>query len=238
MANNRIETASEILDFFYSLISFTYGEERALNLMNIAEAMLRRERDWEMLKVLDTSTTASSGDTYLSMKTLPTNPAFDRSVGKLYVGTVLYTQIPFEQRILYRDHPHRFYIDIRNSQFALTGTQGASATINLPYLYRPFPLVKSGAVAGTSISSPEWIPADLRAVLAFKMAHVLQANIESDEVAHRMSQNQLAEMNMLLDALRDWDAQLKLNAMGGQVGYDAAVADDISPLGYLKLGDF
>lgn len=238
--NGRVETTNEIRDFFYGLIKREYDQDKTLNLMNQADAVMRRERAWQMLKKVDSSTTASVSDTYTSYKSLPSD--FDRPIdGKIYVvnrGNV-YTQIPFEEYFAWKDTARRFYIDYVNNRFALTGPVGVSGPIYFPYIYRPLPLVYTDDVsANVSTNTPSWWPSDLRVALSYMMAKLNQGNISPDDISARMSIEQEREFGRVMNALRDWDADLRVSAMNNMSGFDEFASNTTDgSSGLLKLGD-
>ena len=205
-------------------------------MLNQADAQIRRERNWQILKKVDASKSSASGDTYLSYKTLPSD--FDRALHRIYVGTTPFHQIPFEEYIIWKDSPNRFYIDLLNDRYALTGQQAAAKTITFPYIHKPLSL-DTTAVASVATTTPSWWPNDLRYVLAYKMAKLYQGNIEPDEISFRMTKEQEREFEIGMEALRNWDDEIRLSALDSSRGYDADLptVDQEPGSGLLKLGD-
>lgn len=210
-------TTTEIKTFFENLIDDAWDETATLQLMNQADAVIRSEREWEILKKIDASKTASPGDTYLSMKDLPTD--FDRAVSivPLRVNRTPYLPVRFEEREGFRDTPLRWYIDYRARQFALTGGIGSAQTIYLPYIYKPLDLALSADA--THLDAPVW-PSQFHVILAYKMAEIHSLSIDTDDIAAKQGPQQLRAYRELLNAMQTWDANLKLQGMNYQAGFD------------------
>jgi len=186
------------------------GETFLLSLMNIARVAMEEERPWKVLQTEDSSQTISGGDIYTSMKDLPDDFA---SAGKvLFVGNsdgssiTQYTQIPYSSRRKYKDVGNRFYIDLVNSQFALTGTGQAGKTIFLPYK-------KVGQEITTSLL---WsFPTRFNALIGFMVVEMNKGGVDYDSITARQLIQHRKDAMMLLSAMIEWDAGLQYNAIGG-----------------------
>ena len=147
-----------IRTFFHSLIdNDELDVDFEYSLMNAAKEEVESLKDWEILKKLDTSLTASA-----TSKALPSDfflPLY------LFVGSDVtpYSQIPFEQKNIFINNNRCWYIDLANSAYYLLGTQTANAgkTLNFNYLY-----ATSDIAAATS---PVW-PERFHKLLGYQMA--------------------------------------------------------------------
>src|SRR3990167_5960942 len=215
---------AEIKTFFENLVSDKPDSVFVYQLLVQAEGRLQRKRDWKSLIKVDSSQSAVSGDIYTSMKP---SPADMIKPLKLYVGTTLppFMPIPFEDRIYYKDSPYFFYVDYLNSQFALTGKQGTSATINLYYKHKPTKIA-----AGVT---PSWMPEEFRPLLAYEAAYIFQGGVEGDAVNFRMSHIQKVIYRELLADFVDYDSDLELGAMNNQGGYADSQRENSVKIGLL-----
>ncbi len=173
-----------------------------------------------VLQNIDASQVANAGDTYLTPKTLPIDY---RQTISMYVGNYLYLGIPFAQRIGYRLMPRRFTVDHRNKKFFLTGQMGTSATIYHTYLTTSPALTEANESQDGIILWPD----EFQLLIVYQAAKILQGNADADDVTFRMSPQQEAEYQRILDAFIAWDADLKLQAMGNSLGYSPEVSRDI-----------
>lgn len=159
-----LTSTQDILNHFESVIDDTLDQVTELNLANLAKDEIEDERNWEYLKKVDTTKTVAAGDTYLTMKSLPTDFRAPLDSG-IFVGTgdiIPYTQIPFEDRYMVQDTlTHRYYIDLANSQYAVLG-KPQSNTIYFWYLKT------SGTLDVVSVNP--LFPSRFWALIAYKMA--------------------------------------------------------------------
>src|SRR3989304_1130489 len=115
-------TAETLKTLFENIIDDQLDTDFTYQLMNIAKQKIELERDWAWLVVEDSSKTRSSGDTCTTMKAPPTD--FLRPLD-LFVETIgPYTPIPFTRRRAYQYQSLVYYLDYKNSQFALCGSAG------------------------------------------------------------------------------------------------------------------
>ena len=193
------------------LIKILDGEqiavELAVILFNAAKVITEQERPWRFLLKEDSSQTRSSGDTYLTMKTLVSDFNFD--VGMLVGSSTLeYEPIGFEERRKYQNSGRHYYIDIGNSQFAITGQASQTETIFMQYTMFTTDLT----VLADSFSSG-W-PVRFLPLIAFNAAAIYRGGTDFDDQNARMSVENRAVARALKDSMVSWDARLKLRSMG------------------------
>ena len=188
----------------------------------------------EILQDENTSQTRSGGDTYLSMKSLPDD---FREMIELYVGTALppYTQVPFKKRHVYRNSSFKYYIDHKNSQFAICGSAGSSETIRQVYLIKTADFTEASITAGAQAATCVW-PKEHWPLIAWKAAEMISSGTDAgaDDLSFRMSREQLRLSEEALHAFRMWDHDLKLASIDGRAGYadeqdHVSLEDDILP---------
>jgi len=191
-----------------------YDKTHSYQLMTQVKNLLEVELKMKILECVDTSKVANVGDTYLTMKTLPTDW---RQTVKISVGKLPYYGVPFRRREQLASTPRRYYIDVKNKQYALTGHVASSQTINHWYLCKTPDITE----ADEQTDSDDLIlwPAEFHPILPYKMAEIYQSNIDADAIAFRMSDGQRNQYEALKDALIAWDQDMKLQDMNYQGGY-------------------
>ncbi len=177
-----------------------------LNLLNSAKDLVEDERPWVFLIKEDTNQTASAGDTYLTMKTLPSDLRYDY---ELFLGANMYSYTPilFEQRGMYKDAGWYYYIDYKNSQFALCGSN-TGGTIHLFYICATPDI--------TLTTSPTW-PDRFHRLLAYMVAGYYMMGVDADDIYARMSpENKMMAQN-IKQSMVTWNTNLRLRAQEGMV---------------------
>lgn len=239
----RVTTVDDIKQFFFNLIQKEYDLDQTLFWLNQADGELRTSRDWAIFKKIDASETLSQGNTYLNLRNLPADFMRPVSDGVIYLDTLPILQIPFTDRQFFKDTPNRWYIDFVNNKWAITGNASGSRTIFFPYIYRTLPLqYDDTADEIVNTKTPSWWPVEHRPVLAYRMAKLYQGNRDPDDLAFRLSRSQEAEYQRLMDLLEDWDADIRVAAMGGRAGFDQrnsslGLTPGNEPHHGIKLGD-
>ena len=201
-------TGAQIITAFETIVDDSLDETLAYQLLNRAKNDIEEERDWVFLRKLDSSQTASIGDSYTSMKTLPTD---FRSPLKLYVDTLPYKMVSYLKRITYRDSSRRWYIDWANSQFALTGNVSASKTINLYY---------KRTTDDITLNTSPVMPSRFHLGIAFRMSEIFSAGLDADERTTVMSSKQAEVAKSALEAMRAWDSDQRERELDGEDAND------------------
>lgn len=175
-------------------------ETTFIEFLNICKNKREAERRWQFLLREDSSQTASAGDTYLTMKTLPSDFALDY---RIYVGTSLieYLPTPFEERRFYRDSAKRYYIDFRNSQFALTGT-GESGSIYFNYF------AFTSDVSALADTFPSVWPDRFIPLLCFDVAAMFRGGVDFDDQNARMAPENRLSAQQLYQSMISWNNNL------------------------------
>jgi len=207
-------TGQELYDFYTTLVDDSDLDiDNFLILLNVAKDRREEMRPWQYLKKLDSSKTASVGDTYQTAKTLPTDWRRDY---RLLVGTdTEYLPVPYEEQHLYRNAAHRYFVDVAGDNYYLTGSVNTSKTI-----YNFYIKTTSDITASTS-----WVaPSRFHPVLAYDVAGFVMMGMDADDIYARMSPEQKAAARLLDQAMIAWDTQLKLRSMNNSfAGVDGSV---------------
>lgn len=208
---------SEVKTMFEGLVEDSMDETLTYQLMNRAKGQVETSQDWEILKKLDSSKTALVSDTWNSPgKALPTDFFLPR---KLYVGTdrVPYDLIQFEGAQNFQSVSRKWYIDLRQALFFLTGSVSGSQTLYLYYIYGTTDF--TAANAGTTT----WpFPDRFHPLLAFKMAELWFAK-DMTELGRSWDRKWLKEYRDLWNDALLWDSRLKvMTQQGGASHRDTA----------------
>lgn len=206
-------SGSELYEFFETIIEDSMDETAAYILMNNAKNKVEGEREWEILKKFDSSKTATT-----AAIDLPSD--FDRPIdGIIYVGSQPYIQIPFEQQRLSAHQTNRWYLDMRQSKYYLTGSP-TSGQIWFPYIYQTDDI--------TADTYPVW-PAKFHPLIAFEMAE-LHFMIDQAERPFSWDDRWAAQHLMLKRSMIDWDVKLSRRAVENGLPPDT---DNEIPLGMM-----
>lgn len=208
-------TGRELYDNFLTEIldGEQLSETLAISLFNVAKNRYESIHQLRFLLTEDSSQTRSSGDSYTTAKTLPSNFA-SMGMGQegeptLYIGENLqpYRQAAFEDRRLYKDRGGFFIIDIGAGQFFLTdnASAGATGTIYLPYFQT------STDLTTLPDSFSRW-PERFLPLIAFTSAAMFRGGTDFDDVNARMKDENRYAAQVLLDAMLSWNAKLTIQS--------------------------
>ncbi len=191
-------TGQQIIDFFRGLVDDELDVDFELQLLNGAKEKVEGDRDWEFLKKLDNSKSATSSGILL--------PSDYSRTKIIYVGSVPYDQIPFEQKPLFANSSNCWYLDFLNNMFYLLGTN-LSGTVNHYYIYKTPDIALN--------TSPVWPRA--HQLLAYEMAE-LYYTIDQGDRNFAWDDKHAIQKELYRRSLVDWDAaiQSKANANAAQ----------------------
>lgn len=204
---------------FWNLIGDELDETLTYQLLTQAKNDIERLYKPKILEALDSSQTASPGDTYLTMKDLPTDW---RETISLYVGDYPYYPRPFSQRRGFRNLPRRYFIDHKNLQYSLSGQVGTGQTIYHTFIEKTDDLT----VDNEDSVIITW-PSEFHPLVAWEAAKVNLGGIDPDDIAIRQAQFSAAQYQKILDGFLAWDQNLKIGELGGALGYAPEVDEQI-----------
>lgn len=206
-------TGSELYTLTTELLAGrAMGETFFYQMLNMARSKREGMRPWMVLRKIDSSKTISSGDSIEDTKTLPTD--FRRTYNQkrangvrapliLTSGNIIryVQQIPFGTQYEHQDISDRFFVDVANSTFALTGTRDRSYTARLSYIYNP---------GNITASANDWVfPDEYHPILAFDVAITQKGGVDYDEINARMVAFHGADIRELDSAIVKWDDELQ-----------------------------
>lgn len=199
-------TGKEILDQFYTLIDdASMDSVLAYQLMNLAKDEIESSREWEFLKKLDATKTASTTSAITTSKALPTD--FNRTIRLcIYDGTQEgedFLLVPFETGQQFKDVSGRWFIDLANSTFYLTANEGSAYTIRLYYIYQTDDI--------TATTSPVF-PTRFHPLLSLKMAMMYYAT-DGGEKSLAWDDRWTVFYNELFNQMILWDTRIKAQTL-------------------------
>jgi len=190
------------------------GDTLFYQLLNIAKNNREGLRPWIILRAEDSEETASSGDTFETMKDLPSDfrRTLTRDTMVLRAGESIlrYTQIPFSSRQIDRKRNQVFYIDLANSQYALCGSVSKTHVIYLYYIKKSTDIEEA----------TEWVfPSEYHPILAFDVAVMHKGGIDFDDINARMAQYNGLDARMIERMMIKWDNEMQLAEQQGVENY-------------------
>lgn len=212
-------TGAELLEMTEGILDGqTIDETLFYNLLDVAKNRREEGRPWMMLRKLDSSQSAGSGNNSQTQKALPTDW---RETYKLFVGpSTEYFPIEFEEQHRMANSSGRYFIDVGSETFSIVGNVSVGGTI-YHYYKKTTPKIEED-------TSPVW-PGRFHAILAYDVAGYFMSGVDADDLYARMSpENKLAALQ-LTDAMATWDARLQNAARGNQ--QKVAGAESELPLG-------
>lgn len=200
-------TKTEIKTLLTSILGGISMDDDVFNtFLQMAKNRRESSRDWMKLRVVDTSITFTTSDTYTTGKTLPARFLKlykDPFIVDANGGRLDLQPIQLEDAYAYKDSEGFYYIDHANSTISRTGT--TAGTLYLPYL------------RGTAdiSDSLEWIfPTFAHPLLAFDIAIIQKGGIDWDTVSANQVAYNKETIEMLSNELDMWDADLQVSAIG------------------------
>ena len=198
-------TSTEIRTFFEGLIDYSLDDTLTYNLMDQVDKELAAMRNWEILKNLDESLSASPSDSYTTAKALPTR--YMKTL-TLFVGDdiVPYRQVAFELRERFKNRGRFFFVDFANSNYYLASPPASASTLHHWFMKYP-PTMIAGV-------TPVW-PSQFLAYHAYKMAEKFFA-IDLGEKGRSWDDRWRLYANDLLNQMIKWDAMMKHQSIQNQ----------------------
>ncbi len=197
-------TGTTILDKFNSMVENELTGAFKLQLANDAIHEMEMELQLEINKKVNTSNSTAIGQTSSTAITLPTD-FLCLSHPFIYVDTVRYYGVPFDDKAIWSTSPNRFFINAAASTLSLCGTQNKVTTISIPYVYAQPDITLS--------TSPIW-PTQFHSLIPLWMT-VRAFPIDASEKDRSWFGEWTILLERGLDRMRDWDARLKSYANSG-----------------------
>lgn len=220
------EFTTSVLDGFEMDLTLFYS------LLDVSQSNRENARPWVILRTEDSTQTASTSDSYLTAKTLPTD--FKKTYNRFPIvltdsqGNVVrkLREIPIHERNQYRNDGNKFYVNYATRQFFLCGTQSQSSTINFYYIK------KSTKISSTDINT--WIfdiyDDSYVKMLGLDVAVMHKWGIDYDQINAVQADKNFMQAQLIFENMAEWDSQL---AQSAQEGVDMG---SIGNVGFQELG--
>jgi hypothetical protein len=187
-------------------------------LVNTAKAIVEEERDWMVLRKIDTSktvTTANTWQTAIDLSTITDFSQFnvnqDGIAVKLFDGDNRiqhYFLKPFDERLEYKDSSNTCVYDENTKLLYLNGLVPFSGTLYIPY-------ISSTPDIDLSVATDVWtvFPSRFLPILGYYAIGIHMSGVDYDTITARMSPANVETMRVLRNAMNDWDNKKQLSAI-------------------------
>lgn len=201
-------TADQIIAQFEILIQDSLDQTTELFLLNQVKNTFESSRLWALLQRLDTSQTASTGDTYQTPHTLPGDFALPSPRG-IYAASDLipYIQVPFESQIDFQAITYVYFIDYFAQKFYLAGTPGQSGPIK--FFYRAYSPQLDLVVNG---GQPWIFPTRFHPILPYLMA-IKYFAVDQGDKSRAWDDRWTTFADEIRQTMIEWDDQLQMLAL-------------------------
>jgi hypothetical protein len=203
-------TNQEIITTFREFVGDALDTSVEFSLANQARMEIDLELKPQCSLKLDTSQSTVAGQTHATAKTLHADALVPAST-IIYVGETPYTGVPFAHKERYKNRANFWWVDLFNSQFYLSGTQGSAQTITFPYI------TKGTDIADNSDTVLKY-PSGLQIIVPMHMARIWFA-IDAGEKGRSWLPEWEAFYQRTKRALISWDQQWKLASIGESTPY-------------------
>lgn len=163
---------------------------------------------------LDTSLSVVPGSTWQTPYTLPSGVGV---IKKIVLDIIPYYPVPFDKIIGYRFSGRHYAIDARNKKIYFTGAVTQPKIVSMFYSPAATPFLQaseSDPVAQHVLFDPRFWR-----LIPWGAAFTFLGGIDGDDVARTISVNQVNQYLRLRDAFSAYDADKKLEGLGGRLGY-------------------
>jgi hypothetical protein len=208
------------------------GATVLFQIINLAKAMVEQTRPWVALRYTDTSKTVATGNTWQTAIDISTIARFNRFYGetpiKVFDGNnsfQRYRQVPFNERLLYRNTPSTFVYDEANKTLYLNGTVQYAGTLYIDH-------IKDSPEITNNDSSSWTFPSWAHPLLGFCAVAINKGGVDFDDISARMAPDNRAQATAILKLLDGWDNEKQLQA---QQNIDPYQSDDAWRPGAINL---
>ena len=117
------------------------GSTLLFQFINLAKAMVEQARPWEVLRYTDASVSVTPANTWQTAIDLSIIERFNRFYGEVPIklfdgvnGIQKFRQVPWHQRLDYRNSPGTFVYDEANKTLYLNGTVQFAGTLYIDHI--------------------------------------------------------------------------------------------------------
>lgn len=204
-----IKKGSELYEFITSLngdapVELTLAE----TLVDMAKTILEEERSWMCLRKTNSSKTVTTANTWLTAIDISTITDFSKFYGdypvRLFDGNnkiQYYRQVPFDQRLEFKDASDTFVIDENAKIIYLNGQVPFNGSLYLNYITTSVEIdLQNDTNDIWTLFPPRFIP-----LLAFYAIGIFKGAIDYDSINKQMLPTNAEVLSTLKLALEKWD---------------------------------
>jgi hypothetical protein len=189
------------------------GDTLLFQFINIAKALVEQRRPWMLLRKTDTTKTVAVSSTWQSAVDLSTITDFNRFYGdypiRLFDGSnrvEQYRQVPFEERLWYKDVPNTFVYDEANNTLYLNGTIAFAGTLYISYIKNATDISKS--------DNSTWVfPSWSHPLLGLLAVGIHKGGVDYDDINARMAPENRGQAEQIVKLLENWDNEKQLASL-------------------------
>lgn len=184
------------------------------NFLNISQMRRENMRPWMILRSEDSSQTVSSGNTFLTEKSLPTD--FRRWYSRSPVVIIdsannpmaYLKEVPIGQKYTHKGNGSKFYTNYATNKLFICGDWSQSGTIIQNYIK------KSTLVSADGEN--EWIfPSEYHEILGLDVAVMQKLGVDYDIINNAQGNNQATLANTIFMQMAEWDDELQNSSVQG-----------------------
>ncbi len=187
-------------------------------LVGIAKGIFEGERDWMVLRNTNTSISFSSGSTWQTPYVLTGITDFSRFYGdfpvKVFDGnnrTEYYRQVPWNQRLAYKDVSNTFVYNEATKTMYFNGVNSMSGTVYLDYIMNPGEIDMESDTGDFESAGTFPFPKRVHPILAFYVVGVSKGAIDYDEINRAMLPTNQATLVAIKTMAEKWDTKKQLS---------------------------
>lgn len=214
-----IETAEELKTFCISLNGGADIDATLLeNLISNGKAIFEGERDWMVLRKVDTSKTVTPSNTWQTAIDLSIITDFSHFYGeapiRLFDGDNRiqdYVIKPFDRRLEYKNVSYTAVYDENSKQLYLNGVVPYNGTLYISYVQTSDEVSFEQADLSTDIWTQ--FPTKFRGILAYYAVGIHKGAVDYDDINARMLPENRAALSSLKRAIEAWDDKKQNNTL-------------------------
>jgi len=212
-----IKTGTELTTFITALNGEAVIDPTLLDtLVDNARSIIEEERPWVVLRKVDTSKSITTANTWQTGIDLSTITDFSRFYSDtpiiLFDGDnrkEYYILKPFDRQLEYKDVSNTACYDENSKTLYLNGKVAYNGTLYISYL--------SSSETGIDLTSTStvWIefPPRFLPVLGYYAVGIFKGAVDYDSINKLMLPENRATLNVLKEALYEWDNEKQLNSL-------------------------
>lgn len=217
---------TDLYTFVTSLLNEIQIDTTLFNsFLDNSQMEIEGRRPWVQLRAVDTSQTVSSGNTFLTAKTLPADfrEWYDEAPILLVNSNNMVQallEVPFSQRYPYRQQDGIFCVDYPNSNLYVMGNITQTYTLHQHYIKIPTLI---SAADGNS-----WVfPVRFHKILGLMIAEKWKNGIDYDVFSNAQASQQAGQALAILNEMTRWDDRLQknmtrgINPFSGELGFQS-----------------